>query len=247
MTLSPGLIQSQKIIFCDWVRPEGKPMHSYSMAEIERFGRFINILYESDSLLPQQKLYYTIDRQQDGKWIAEDVVRFEPELGLKSAWHLYHFRKPGTFRVSALSETLDTLATESLDLILPDFELGTQYYAGIDITFAEGFEDGEPVNSKDTFNLPHTEEKDNKLEFRVIADLGMRLSIETLIVDVWKKTDTGYDAYKGEFEFKINPDWDYTQFKFHLDAVGDYRLMLYTGGSIFMGMRDLTVLGTNLQ
>lgn len=241
--LMPGLIRSQKLVFCDWVRPEGKPMQVYSTAEIERFGRFIFLHYTSDTLLDTQPLYFYIDRQWEGKWFPEDLVSVKPGLGEKTAWHLYHFRKPGNFRVMAVNHQLDTLATHVLELILPDHELGTQYYAECETQTAATLADAEIEHFSHQFKIQPNGKKAPKATFRVILQQTKPFSIEQLKIDLWQQTEEGkpFKTYKGETTYKVDPNWTDFQFQFEIDTPGNYRLMIYTGSGIFITHQDVEI------
>lgn len=247
--LIPGLIQSQKLVFCDWVRPEGKPMQVYAAAEIERYGRFIFLHYTSDTLLSNSTNYFFIDRQVEGKWVAEDLVSEDSELGEKAIWHLYHFRKPGNYRITVLNQRLDSLTSAKIELILPDHELGTKYYSACEVLTSTTMEEMEEEHFSAQFELTENGKKSPKASFRVLLTQDEPFSIEKLKVDLWQKDpESGkFEHYFGESTYKLDPNWADFHFSFEIEKPGNYRMMIFTGSGVFIAMKDVEVLPLPLE
>lgn len=224
-------------------------MQVYATAEIERYGRFIFLHFTSDTLLSNNTLYYFIDRSVEGKWVAEDLVSAHPGLGEKAAWYLYHFKKPGNYRVTVLNQRLDTLTSSDIELILPDHELGTKYYAHCEVETATSRVEMDEGEFSSQFRMVAEGKKPPKAQFQVLMTQDSPFSIEKLKIDLWQKDPQNgkYEHYFGETTYKIDPNWSDFHFTFDIAQAGFYRMMIYTGSGVFIALKDVEVLPLPLE
>lgn len=235
-----SLLKGQQIVFCDWIKPSGTPVDPYRTREMEKSGQHLYFHYSQDAIIRDPRIYFFVDVQSSGKWQPLDVKRALVDPGESYTYHLYLFKNPGTYRVTALSENLDTLTHADLELILPDYELGAEYYNDAALTLCESVEQGKPNNLLDS--LPFTATEDNpQPQARVFLDLGKELLTDQLILDVWKIDSPGDETYLGETDYEVDSRWTYTQFPWVPPSPGKFRIMIFSGGEVFIASKTFTV------
>lgn len=215
-------------------------MEFFYTREMEKTGQFIFILYKQDAPIQSDKVYFFLDFKTNEGWEEYDIGRKEIGEGKHFGEYLYRFREPGNYRVTALSANMDTLGSAELELLLPDFELGAEYYREAKIVACEDFANGEPLRPGTEFTY-QTTESEPVPAFRLFLNLEKQLLTDIVVLDTWKWDGEGFNDYQGEAKYRVNSNWDYTQFPVTVNGPGRYQLFLFTNYNVFIGKIQVEV------
>lgn len=233
----PFFANGQGLTFCLDHTPSGLPLGSGKTFELERHGQDVEMLYRANSPIREERIYYFIDYEQDGKFVEFDAKSVEPDHNKNWISTPYRFQRTGHYRVLMLDANKKEICRGELDVNVKEETNTPEYYLGSKLIFCNSATNGKPDTSYAAIRVSSGQAETLAVFIRHIRPLKTR----HIYVDVWVGSGETAGMYLETFEFTIEPNWTFSQFPYEFRGAGVYTFRIYNENEIWMTSGQIEV------
>ena len=236
---------AQTIYPCKAHTESGEPIDYQLEWKISPKGEYINIVFSNDGKeFEEEFLYVLIDKKSGDSYVPHDSKAYH--IDPSSTWmvHKYKLTEPGEYLIYFVNSTQKRLAEQKIKVVYQDThsyssnDATNVYYDNCQMLMCQRVIGGKPYQVLSDIYL-----KNGSATVYVYINNFKSFNTRKLTINVWRKEITGFefDEYVNQRNFRIDPTWNDTFFKYSFTEPGEYKIAVYNEKDILIKFNFIRV------